>query len=139
METPLQDVYHLPVGSSEYDAYPSINGGHYTQHKPTVIYPDAPIEVRSDIIPSATRKFIPARFGKQAEVAQSRGTSVKNEVDKLSDDGPTRTLYSMERIIDSHVLPLLLSILKDKKVRNIQNMEYISLIVCSRNLSLRPL
>ena len=134
----ISDVYHLSISSSEHDANPSIDGGHHTQHKPRIIYPNAPTEERNYNIPSATRKVIPVRFAKHVEVAGSRGSSVKDEVDKLSDDSPTRALYSMERDVDSHALPLLLSILKDKKVRNIQNVGYVCLIICSLDFPWRP-
>ena len=38
------------------------------------------------------------RFAKQVEALRSRGSSVKDEVDELSEASPTRELYSMKPI-----------------------------------------
>jgi hypothetical protein len=87
----------------DFSPYPSRIGNH-TYHKSRVIDPNAPTEERNYVIPSATsRKEIPVRF---AEVAKSRASSIKDEVDELRDDSPPS--------ID----PTLVEQIKDRRRRN---------------------
>lgn len=93
------------------DPYPiSIVGG---KHKPRIIDHDASTKARN---PSAiSRKGRRVRFARLVKVAKSGGGSDEDEVHELRDN-------NKERDPDSHALQSLLTILKDKRVRNVKSM-----------------
>ena len=90
----------------------------HTRHKARII--EAPIEPRRFVKPSLSIRA----HVRELDMAKGRRSSVEDQADELSDvdDSPTRALYDVEheRDPDSYALPLLLSILNGKKVRNIK-------------------
>jgi hypothetical protein len=123
------------------DPYPlSVVGGNHTQHKPRIIDHGASTKAGNHIIPSAiSRKGRRVRFAKQIKVAKGGGGSDEDEVHELRDNDPAQALYNNERDPDSHALQSLLTILKDKRVRNIKSMAYgMCSRTCSLDLPFRP-
>ena len=124
MKTHLRDPYPLSVGA---------------RHRSRIIDPGASTKTRKSIVPSATsKKGGRVRFAKLIKVAKGSGSSDEDEVHELRDNDSAQALYNMECDPDNHALQSLLTILKDKQVRNIKSMAYMCSRTCSPDLPFRP-